>query len=452
MRFDLVVRNGTLVTPETAPFAGDVAVHDGRIAAILAPGTEGIEAGATIDAAGKHVFPGLIDAHVHFGFAEPVREYATETFYAAQGGFTSIVAFFLNNQSYEGVFERVVEQCSRLAHVDFGFHFTACAEAHIAELPILVEKYGMSSLKYFMNFKGEEGRYMGLDGTDDGFLHALLARAAELGGITAVIHPENIEIVNRMRTAFQAAGKSSLRDWCLSKPPLTEAENMVRAMYFAEQLGARIYFPHVSCALGLDETRRWRRRYADIFVETCPQYLTHTLDMEIGSIGKANPPFRTAADVEALWAGLADGTIDVVASDHVPRKKATKLKPLWQASQGFPGTATILPVLIEHGHHKRGLTLQRIAQLLCSNPARIFRLPNKGALRPGYDADITIVDLELTRAVDPARLGSHSDYSLYEGWSLRGWPSATIVRGTIVMADGVVTGAEGLGRYLPRLA
>jgi dihydropyrimidinase len=452
MRFDLIVKNGTIVGPTAPPFPGDVAVRDGRIAAILAPGAEGIDAVRTIDAAGKHVFPGLIDAHVHFGFAEPVREYATETFYAAQGGFTSIIAFFLNNQSYEGVFERVLEDCSRLAHVDFGFHFTACAEVHIGEMKRLVSEYGMSSLKYFMNFKGEEGRYMGLDGTDDGFLHALLARAADIGGVTCVIHPENIEIVNRIRTEYQAAGKSSLRDWCLSKPPFTEAENMLRAMYFAEHLGARVYFPHVSCKLGLDETRRWRERYGEVFIETCPHYLTHTLDSDIGSLGKSNPPFRTEEDIEALWGALGDGTVDVVASDHVPRKKATKLKPMWQASQGFPGTATILPVLLEHGYHRGRLSLQRIAQLLSSNPARIFRVPGKGDLRPGYDADLTIVDLDLVRPVDPVQLGSNSDYSLYEGWRLRGWPTATIVRGTIVMENGSVIGREGVGSYIKRLA
>jgi dihydropyrimidinase len=303
-----------------------------------------------------------------------------------------------------------------------------------------------------MNFKGEEGRYLGLDGTDDGYLYALLEKAASLGDVTIVLHTENIELVNRFRREAQAAGKNTLRDWCLSKPAFTEAESCVRAMMFAEHLGAKIYIPHLSSRMALDEVRRWRDRYDNIFVETCPHYLTHTLDSDIGGIGKANPPFRTADDVDALWEGLADGSIDVVASDHVPRKRATKEKPIWQASQGFPGTATILPVLLDQGYHQGRLSLTRIAELLCLAPAAIFGLPDKGRIAMGMDADLTLVDLERDRVVRAEELGSYSDYSLYDGWSFKGWPVETIVRGLPVMRDGVIVGPGGHGRYLPRQA
>src|SRR6202008_4168015 len=131
-------------------------------------------------------------------------------------------------------------------------------------------------------------------------------------------------------------GRASLRDWCLSKPPITEAENLVRAMDMAEKTGARIYIPHFSSGLGVGEFWRWRDRYDGVFLEPCPHYLTHTMESGIGSLGKANPPFRTAEDVDALWQALADGTVQVLASDHVPRKRATKEKGIWQASQGFP--------------------------------------------------------------------------------------------------------------------
>jgi dihydropyrimidinase len=155
--------------------------------------------------------------------------------------------------------------------------------------------------------------------------------------------------------------------------------------------------------------------------------------------------------LDALWAGLADGTIDVVASDHVPRKRATKEKPIWQASQGFPGTATILPVLLSEGYHKGRLGLQRIAQLLTSRPAEIFGIDTrKGFLNPGADADIAIVDLEKEREVKADELGSYSDYSLYDGWTLKGWPVLTMVRGQVVMEDGHIVGPPGHGRYLKR--
>src|SRR5581483_10234409 len=205
--------------------------------------------------------------------------------------------------------------------------------------------------------------------------------------------------------------------------------------------------------LSLDEVRRWRKRYDQVFIETCPHYLTHTEDSDIGPIGKANPPFHTSDDRDALWEGLADGSIDVVASDHVPRKRATKEKSLWLASQGFPGTATILPVLLSEGYHKDRLSLPRIAELLTSRPAEIFNLaPAKGRIAVGADADLTLVDVDRERVVRAAELGSYSDYSLYDGWTLKGWPVRTIVRGTTVMESGSIVGAAGFGRYLRRPA
>jgi len=155
--------------------------------------------------------------------------------------------------------------------------------------------------------------------------------------------------------------------------------------------------------------------------------------------------------VDALWEALADGTIDVIGADHVPRRRATKEKPVWQATQGFPGTATILPVLLHEGYHKGRLGLQRIAQIFSSTPARLFGIAaTKGDVQVGHDADLTLVDLDHEHVVDPVELGSWSDYSPYEGRVLRGWPVRTIVRGTTVMQDHRVTGAAGHGRYIPR--
>lgn len=224
-------------------------------------------------------------------------------------------------------------------------------------------------------------------------------------------------------------------------------------MLLAQHLNAKIYIPHLSCADALYEVRRWRERYDRVYVETCPHYLTHTEDSDLGGVGKANPPFRTSSDVEALWQGLADGAIDVVASDHVPRKRATKEVPLWKASQGFPGTATILPVLLDQGYHKRGLSLQRIAQVLTSRPAEIFGLtPRKGRIAVGADADFALVDIDMPRVVRADELGSYSDYSLYDGWELKGWPVRTIVRGETVMQGGQIVGHAGYGQYIGRSA
>ena len=451
MSFDTLVRNGTVVFPHQGERLADIGIRDGRITAILSPGESVDEAGDVIDATGLHVFPGLIDAHLHFGFAEPVTEYQTETFYAAQGGVTTAVSYFLNSAPYGELFATAKAQCEERAHVDFAFHFSACAESHIQEMGHYVTDFGVTSFKYFMNFKGEEGRYMGLDGTDDGFFHDLLVQSSRTGKPMIVCHTENIEMVRRIRNRYQSEGRSSLKEYCESKPPITEAENLVRAAYLAEKTGARIYIPHVSAAMSVEDARPWRDRYGEIYLETCPHYLTHHMDMELDSLYKANPPLRRKEDVDALWEGLANGTIDVIGADHVPRKRATKEKPIWQATQGFPGTATILPVLLSEGYHKGRIGLQRIAQIYSSTPARLFDLGRaKGDVAVGCDADLTLVDLNHEHVVDPVELGSYSDYSPYEGWTLKGWPVRTIVRGATVMRDHRVTGSAGHGHYISR--
>jgi dihydropyrimidinase len=445
------MRGATLVDAFTPPTAQDVLVIDGKISGRMSPGTPVDPSLPILDAHGLTAFPGLIDAHVHFGFAEKITEYESETIYAAQGGFTTVLGYFLNNEDYTDVYAREQAYAQSRCYVDYGFHFSAANELHIAQLAQYVKTYGVTSFKYFMNFKGEEGRYLGLDGTDDGFLYDLLANAAQLKGVTIVCHTENIEIVNRLRAKIQLIESPTLKDWARAKPPFTEAESCIRAMYFAEHLGAQIYIPHISTRLALDEVRKWRSRYDRVFVETCPHYLTHTEESTLGSLGKANPPFRSADDVAAMWEGLQDGSIHVVASDHVPRKKATKEKPFWLASQGFPGTATILPVLLSEGYHKGRLSLQRIAQLLTQSPAEIFNIhEKKGSLDIGKDADITLVDLNLEREVVAAELGSYSDYSLYDGVRFKGWPVRTILRGHTVMERGQIKGQAGGGQYLFR--
>jgi dihydropyrimidinase len=190
-----------------------------------------------------------------------------------------------------------------------------------------------------------------------------------------------------------------------------------------------------------------------VIAETCPQYLTHTSDMPIGSLGKVNPPLRSDRDREALWEAIADGLIDTIGSDHVPRRRERKTGSIWTASAGFPGTATILPLLLSEGHHKRKVPLTRIVEMCSTNPARAFGLhPRKGSLAPGADADLAIVDLSLERTASADLLGGHSDYSLYEDRVLRGWPVLTMVRGEIVMQDGKVVGPGGHGEYLRRAA
>jgi dihydropyrimidinase len=170
----------------------------------------------------------------------------------------------------------------------------------------------------------------------------------------------------------------------------------------------------------------------------------------LGSVGKTNPPLREQSDVEALWEGVADGSIDAVTSDHVGRKKEKKMGNIWKASGGFPGVATTLPILLSEGVHKRGLPIERIAEMNCKT-AKIFNLyPEKGTIKIGSDADFTVVDLDLEKKLKVEDLESACDYSLYEGWDIKGWPVTTIVRGEVVMKDGKIMGQPGNGVFLNR--
>lgn len=450
MRADLAVKNGRVVFPGVGVTPADLAVRDGKISAVLAPG-QTLEADRTIDAGGLTVFPGLVDPHTHLTMGDSPEPYMTETRTAAIGGVTSVLTYLFQSNPYAGLFAEEHERVESQAYVDVGFHFGAVTDEQREELNRYAEEYGVNSYKFFMSFRGEEGEYLGIEGIDDGLMYDFFSGIARLDGGVVATHPENIEIVWRLRSRLMEDGREDLKAWMESRPDFVEAENVSRALHIARQAGVTLYVPHLSCALGLDEVRRFRDRYGNFFVETCPHYLTHTSNDGTDTLAKVNPPLRTDEDRAALWEGLADGGIQVVGSDHVPRRATHKEGGIWKASAGFPGLATLLPVLISEGFHGRGLPLARIAELTSENPARIYGLyPKKGAIQVGSDADLTLVDLDLEREVRAGDLGSDCDFSLYEGWKLKGWPVTTILGGDVIYENGELKGTPGQGSYLPR--
>lgn len=452
MAVELLIQGGTLVVPDEGLIRADLLIQDGRIVGLRAPEAES-SAERVIDATGRYVFPGLIDPHVHIGLANGLDDWETETRSAAAGGITTLFSFLMSGESYLPLIEEARAAADRLAHVDYGLHLVPCAPVHLDELDRYVAEAGITSFKYFTSFRGDEGAYLGVQGTDDGYLYDYLGRVAGYPGGVACVHPENVEIVWRLRERLQRAGRDDLAAWDESRPAAVEAECVYRALFYAEQAGCPLYLVHLSSALALRELRAWRGRFpgARVYAETCPHFLTHTAQMPLGSLGKINPPLRSAPDVEALWAAVADGTIQTIGSDHVPRRREKKRGSIWTASAGFPGTGAILPVMLSEGVHKRGLPLQRVAQLCAANPARIFGCyPQKGSLQVGSDADVTIVDLGLERRVSPETFRSYADYSLYDGWTLKGWPVLTLVRGRVVMEDGEIVGQPGHGQYVAR--
>lgn len=455
MHFDTLIVNGDVVVPGQGVQRMSLGLSDGRVAALLDPRVAEHTAAHVIDARRNLVLPGLVDPHTHFGLARGLLDWETESRSAALGGVTTVLNFLMSGEPYDKEYEATREAADRLSHVDYGFHLCPSSPLHLAEMPRYMAEYGITSYKYFTSFRGSEGHYLGIQGTDDAYLYQYLRLIGRHEGAVACIHAENIEVVWQLRKELQAAGRDDLAAWDESRPDWVEADCVHRGILFARQTGAPLYLVHLSSALSLAEVRSARQRWPDarVYVETCPHFLTHTAAMrfEPHTLGKINPPLRGPSDVEALWDGLADGAIDTVGSDHCGRRKDKKTGTIWTAAAGFPGTGAILPVLLSEGLHKRGLPIERIVELTSHNPARIFGLyPRKGTLAVGADADLAIVDPNLEKVCDAGTFQSHADYSLYDGWALKGWPVLTMRRGEVVMRDGEVVGGQGGAAYLPR--
>jgi dihydropyrimidinase len=396
------------------------------------------------------VLPGVIDAHTHVTLGPP-DGWFTETRVAALGGITTILDFQLLSASYVAAYPGLRREADARTCIDYGPHFCPSIEPHLGELDAWVRDLGVSSFKFYMNFRGDEGAYLGVTGADDGYLWELCQRVARHPRGLLCLHTENIEIANRLQARLMAEGREGLPAWGASRPPVAEAENVNRAGFFARETGCPVYIVHLSSAAALREVRLARAQGARVLAETCPQYLAHTGDSPLGLLAKCNPPLQTPVDVEALWEGLLDGSIDTVGSDHVPRPRSAKAGTAWKASRGTPTLSMIVPVLLGEGVHRRGLPLERAAELVSGTPARLFNLyPRKGTIQVGSDADFTVVDLDLESLVRWEDLGSHADYTLWEGRRLRGWPVMTISRGRVVARDGEFLGAPGQGRYLAR--
>jgi len=449
---DCYLFNGLIVT-ETETFSGGVAIDDGKIVEIL-PASPPRKAIKTVDLLGKAVMPGIVDGHVHLN--EPGRTewegFTTGTMSAAAGGVTTVLDMPLNSIPYTTNRKAILAKRSAVADkavVDFGL-WGGLVDNNLADLDGLQEE-GAIAFKAFMSESGVDFKYV-----QDDMLYAGLQWMKKSGSLLGV-HAINEPVSNYIRENLIKAGRKDRRAWEEAFPVEGELEAILRAIYWAKVTGGRLHIVHVSIASGLRAIAEAQREGVKVSGETCPHYLCLNLDdfEQIGPVAKCAPPIRSQAEVDSLWQCLLNGEVDLIASDHSPSTMAEKeggLENIWHAWGGISGLQTMLPLMLSVGYHQHDVSLPTLVRLMCANPARLYGLyPKKGALLPGSDADIVIIDLEQTWTLSAADLFYRNKISPFIGRTLKGKVIQTILRGITVYERGVIRSEPGVGRFLRSL-
>ncbi len=483
-QFDLIVKNVKLVRPnQPAVESADIAIKDGRFARI-APSIDANEAAQVYASKGLLAFPGLVDAHMHVGIYQPLSEDAvTESKAAAMGGVTSALTYFRTGEyylnkggAYRDFYPEVLDISRGRYWVDYGYHLAPINRGHIEEMPALLDQHGVSSFKIFMFYGGH-----GLHGRSDkqhnflmleegeryDFAHfefimrkmteLLETRPDNAEHISLSLHCEIADILNAYTAMVERDGKlKGLPAYSAARPPHSEGLAVFIASYLAyETQCANINLLHLTSRKALEAALMMRDLFPHINFrrEVTIGHLLLDTDSPNGLLAKVNPPIRPRADVEFLWERLLDRDVDWVVSDHACCRTEIKYnaehpEDIWMAKSGFGGTEYMLSGLHSEGT-RRGLSLNRMAELASWNPARRFGLLNKGDIAPGFDADLVLFDPNETFTVRAAESESGQGYTPFEGHELTGRVKTTFLRGHKIYENGQVIG-EAKGQYLHR--
>jgi len=438
MFVDLIIKNGKIVTPQVTYEGDDIVVKDGKIIAIDKQSSF-TEAKEVIDAKGKYILPGLIDVHVHF--REPgltyKEDFATGSMGAAVGGITTVcdmpncVPFTCTLEAYQQKLDIIKNK----AYVDYGL-IAAVVGNSITEIPKLAEA-GINVFKIFMG-----ATVGGVPAPDDGGMLEAFRLIAKTGRRIGV-HAENNPIMDFFAAKLKKEGRTDALAHMEARPNVAEAEAIQRAILFAKETGCKLHIYHMSSKEGVELVKRAKADGVDVSAETGPHYLLLNSEYykKLGSILKMNPPVRTAENGEALWKGLQDGTVEVIATDHSPHSEEEKIKEnIWEAIPGFPGVETSVPLMLTQVNEGK-ISLNQYVKLASENPARLFNMyPEKGSFKIGTDADFTIVDMQKESVIDKSKLQSKCKLTPFDGYKVKGLPVYTIVRGNMVMKDGQIVG------------
>jgi dihydropyrimidinase len=442
-RFELVLKGGIVVTGDGMRKA-DVGIRDESIAAV-APDLPHEAADEVVHVNGRYVFPGVIDVHVHPVYLDSVEDCSRV---AAYGGTTTIL-FYAYARLGDSLFQKVEEMLEdglANSRLDFGLHGGMFeASQQLAEVPDVFE-LGVRSFKFFMPYIKEGWT------TDDYHLMKGMDMLAELGGL-AMVHAENGGAVDYLEDKYLTGPDASPDRFVDTHPAATEEEAIFRAIRMAEVAGCPLYIVHNTTARAMRHIREAREEGLPVFAETCPQYLTLTEEIiqERGALAKIGPPIRTVEDQAALWDALAEGTIQVVGTDHAPKDKDVDGDFLEQPF-GSPQIETLLPLVYDGGVNTGRISPVRVAQVLCEDPARIFGLyPQKGTIAVGSDADLVVFDPSQEFTIRFENQHSNAGYTLYEGRTVLGWPEMSFQRGRRVLWQGEIVAEPGKAQFLPTL-
>lgn len=459
-----LIKGGTVVTA-VEQMEADVLISDGKVTGLL--GREhSIEADEIIDATGRLVIPGGIDAHTHmelpFGGTSAADTFETGTRAAAHGGTTTIIDFAVQvkGESAMGGWEKWMEKAAGNCAIDYGFHMITgdINDQTLKEMELLVDE-GVTSFKMFM-------AYPGVFYSDDGDILRAMQKAAE-DGTTISMHAENGIAIDVLASQALDRGETDPINHGLVRKSILEGEAAHRAIKLAELTGAQLYIVHLTAQEALDEVIAARDRGLPVFAETCPQYLL--LDLE--DLGKGfegakyvcSPPLRdrVAGHQERLWRGLRTNDLQVVSTDHCPfcmgdhplfgTQKQLGQGDFTKIPNGVPGVEDRMELLYTHGVAKGRISLNRFVEITSTAPARMFGLyPQKGTIAVGSDADIVILDPDATRTISAETHHMWVDYSVYEGWEVTGVVTKVLSKGRLIVSEGEYLGETGHGEYLRR--
>ena len=460
MTYDTVITNSHIILPQ-GMIDKNILIDEGKIVGFTndTPACDN-----KINGNGLISVPGPIDTHVHYGVYSPINEAAkTESHAAAIGGITTMMRMLRLEDPFSNSLQAQLDASSHSHYIDYAIHASIFTPQQINEMNICVEK-GITSFKIYMNLGGEVGNvYMDIPPNSSKLVESQVnvtneiveqtVKTAASLGCPILVHAEDYESCGCGIKTAKEKNQDGLSAWSNSRSPEFEAKAIKTVSKYGRDYDCVIYFAHIGSERALAQIEEEKKLGTKIFVETCPHYLSLSYDKQEGYLAKVMPPIRTENDNKAVWNALSKNQIDTIGTDHVANQLKLKLAgdDVWGALAGFPGIGTVIPILLNDGVNQNRITLEQFVQFTSQNAAKIFGMyPQKGTLEKNSDADITMIDLKKEKKVTSDLFGGFSDYIVYEGRNLKGWPVKTIVRGEIVADDFEIIGKLGHGKLVER--